>query len=575
MNSENWLHPQRIDKLVACSDSLNINQIDVGGNTIVYKASAEGNLYLIQVLLRHPNIDLNKQAIDGSTPLYIASQKQHREIVTVLIKALGILVNKGNAEGISPLQVAAKNGHLSITRLLLSHNDIDPNQADYQDITPLIAAANEGHSLVITEILLHPRIEANKATWSGETALFFACKKQDLNVTRVLLKCPQTDINLLDENGKHAQTYAENNSVIIDAFNSRISLIHSGHSCCSDEQKSGMQIAARHGDWKKIKTFLKCPAMNVNDGYESDLTPLYIAVREEKSIVVQMLLEFPTINVNQVVNGENALLVATELGSLEVVTMLLDHPEIDTNVVKRGDQGNPLYIASERGFDKIVKQLLVQSQIEVNDVFGSKRRTALITATATKNMKITEMLLLCPKVNINITDLLGKRAIDHAANWTLDMFVMRDEILSNKAYNHTCCVDASNKLMRASNVDNYKAIRGLAKCPNININIADYKGRTPLYLASMMNNLKAVKELLTLAGIDTNKGRSLDAKTPFSVSSENGHGIVMQYLLNHTMVNVNVGWELDNWPSHIDEVVAPLRNSIFGSSGISFEGGIS
>ena len=50
----------------------------------------------------------------------------------------------------------------------------------------------------------------------------------------------------------------------------------------------------------------------------------------------------------------------------------------------------------------------------------------------------------------------------------------------------------------ASNMDDHKAIRGLAKCPNTNINIADFKGRTPLYLASMMNNLKAVKNHHTM-----------------------------------------------------------------------------
>ena len=54
------------------------------------------------------------------------------------------------------------------------------------------------------------------------------------------------------------------------------------------------------------------------------------------------------------------------------------------------------------------------------------------------------MLLLCPKVEANITDLYRKRAIDHATNWTSNMFVMREEILQTATHNHTCCVDTNN-----------------------------------------------------------------------------------------------------------------------------------
>ena len=562
----------RMETLVGCSNSLDVNKVDVAGNTLLHNAMKDGNLYVVQAVLEHKNIEVNKQAIDGATPLYIASQEQHTEIVSLLIKAWGLQINKGNAEGVSPLQVAAKNGHLTITTLLLSQNDIDPNQADYQDITPLIAAANEGQLQVVTQILMHPKIEVNKATWNGMTALFYACKQRQLEVVRVLLSCPRTDITLLDENGKDARAYAENRTAIIHNFDSQVSLIRGSHSCCSDEQENGIQIAAQDGDWRKTKAFLLCPGMNINEGYESDLTPLYLAVREEKIEVVKVLLEFPTINVNQIVNGENALLVATELGNLALVETLLGHPEIDTNIVKRGDQGNSLYIASKRGFNEIVRQFLVQSQIEVNNVFGSKRQTALIAATAANNLKIIEMLLLCPKVDMNITDLYGKSPIQLAANLTLNMFMMREEFLQNET--HTCCNDANDKLITAAEMGDHKAIRGLAQCPTAKINIKDFKGRTPLYLASMMNNLKAVGELLAVTSIDPNKGRNLDEKTPFSISSENGHFKVMEQLLNHSKVNVNKGWVFDNWPSHVEKATELSNNSAQDISGSYYEGGV-
>ena len=110
VDAENWMDQKRMEKLVGCSNSHDINKVDVEGNTTLYNAALRGNLKVAQVVLGHPNIQFNKQAIDGSTPLFVASKERNTEIVSLLLAASGILVNKGNAEGVSPLQVAAKNG---------------------------------------------------------------------------------------------------------------------------------------------------------------------------------------------------------------------------------------------------------------------------------------------------------------------------------------------------------------------------------------------------------------------------------------------------------------------------------
>ena len=584
MDNKTWDDKERLEQLVMCSNGLDINNVDAKGNTALYNAALNDNVDVVEVVMSHQKIEINKPATDGSTPLYIASRENYETIVKLLLRRSEILVNKGNSEGVSPLQVAARKDHLNITVLLLAHNDIDPNQGDYNDTTPLMEAAIAGHVTVATKILLHPKIEANKATWGGKTALFFACDKQELNVVELLLSCPQTDSTLLDENGKTAKMYsAESNSTeILHTFNSHASLIHRGHSCCSDQVKRGMQIAARNGDLERIAAFLKCKGINVNDGYESDMTPLYIAAVENHTAVAKTLLEFPKIDVNQVANGENALLVAVEFGNVELVTILLEHTDIDTNIVKRGTQGSPLYIASTLPLtessaqdsgdpqSEIVRQLLQQSQIEVNDVFGTQKRTALIAASASQNWNVVKLLLLCPKVDMNMADSSGKTAIQYATNVTVSFFATREEYLQNEV--HTCCVASNDKLLRAAEIGDHKAIRGIAKCPDANINIADFKGRTPLYLASLMNNLKAVEELLAVPQIDPNTGRSSDGKTPFSISSERGYFDVMELLLNHSRINVNEGWVFDSWPSLKEEEIAHWNSTLHYTSRISFKG---
>ena len=133
-------------------------------------------------------------------------------------------------------------------------------------------------------------------------------------------------------------------------------------------------------------------------------------------------------------------------------------------------------------------------------------------------------------------------------------------------------VIANCKLLKAAEKGDHKAIRGLAKCPNVDINIADFKGKTPLFVASMMNHVEAVNELLAVSNIDPNKGRTSDHKTPFSISAENGYFLVMKHLLNHRAINVNKGWEFGNWPSLKYAGFAPLRNSQFDTIGVPYDG---
>ena len=239
-------------------------------------------------------------------------------------------------------------------------------------------------------------------------------------------------------------------------------------------------------------------------------------------------------------------------------------------IIKKGNQGSPLYFASEKGLSAIVRHLLKQSQIEVNGVYGSKRRTALLAATESLHFDTTSILILCPKVDINIADSSGETAIHMAEFWTINVFAKREEFLQNET--NTCCISTNDKLLKAAEMGFHKDIKGLAKCPNANINIADFKGRRPLYLASVMHKTEAVKALLTVPQIDPNKGTTTYGKTPFSISSEKGYDDVMELLLNNSKVNVNEGWMFDSWSSFKKDKVHGFSNIQNHTSALSRKG---
>ena len=59
MDADDLQDLKRIEKLVKCSNSLEINQIDVTGNTVLNNAISKGNLNVAQMVLQNPNIQLN------------------------------------------------------------------------------------------------------------------------------------------------------------------------------------------------------------------------------------------------------------------------------------------------------------------------------------------------------------------------------------------------------------------------------------------------------------------------------------------------------------------------------------
>ena len=437
--------------------------------------------------------------------------------------------------------------------LLLANQNIDVNYANAQHITPLMEASRTGFLAGVGALLRKPEIEVNKGTRDGKTALFIACEEDKSEVVEILLRCPETDVTLRDQSLKSALDIVKENDnpEVKEMFHSRSRLLSKGHTCCSQDSNKGLEIACRDGNDKMVMMFLTCPGIDVNNGYQSDRTPLYIASRNNNYKIVQILLEVDHIDVNKIVNGENSLLIAAEKGYVEVVKLLLGHPSIDANVDRRGNQGSALFIASSKGLSEIVRLLLLQPQIFVNERYGPQGSTPLITSSENRNLGALKLLLRCPKTDINMTDVFGRTASDLGTTDIVKEIEERATLLEN---GHTCCINGNKTLQRATNIGDGKAIRGLSQCPSVDINHLDEKGQTPLYIASRMGHVNATKELLATEDIDVNKGRHLDGKSPLAIASEKGHFKVIMLIISHKAVDANIGWRNDSWafPLHED-----------------------
>ena len=448
------------------------------------------------------------------TPLFWSSTRNHSEITKHLLSQNQIQANIGKStNNATPLYQASKNGLLEIVGFLLKHSSIDINSATLDRQTPLMAASMNGNTEVAEEILSDVNIDVNYATFDGKTALIHAVSMNHYKIFELLIRCPRVNSNLMDEEYKSAVNLAQEMKDIrfMKSFENRgILQITKGHTCCSSAINRGLFRAVTSSNIIWINRFLVCPQIDIN-------------IRNKE--------------------GYTSLNLATEKGLKRMVGIFLNFPKIDVNKPNSESQQNALIIASDTGNVHIVRLLLLHSQTYVNEknaygdsalsVASKKYRSLSIR----KYFRIVKLLLRCSKT----------KALEE--NYHNDIKQIVDLSSAAMIVNPSCCHKVRDKFLRAAWIGDFKAIRGLLECPDsaLEVNAVDNKGRTPLYIASMMGHLEAVEVLVSNKNVTAEIGRFLDGYTAFSVSSENAHFNVMRSLIQNGQSDMAKGWCTDEW----------------------------
>ena len=132
------------------------------------------------------------------------------------------------------------------------------------------------------------------------------------------------------------------------------------------------------------------------------------------------LLAHPQTNVNQAqtTTGVTPLLIASQIGHVEVVKELLDHPQTDVTHVNQGltaDGATPLFLASQNGHVEVVKALLADPRVDPNKLRTKWKDNAIsIALHYNGNLEVVKLLLRCPDVILGVKDKDGKTELDYA-----------------------------------------------------------------------------------------------------------------------------------------------------------------
>jgi len=158
---------------------------DAAGTTLLMTAAANGNVRLVESLLRlRANILKNNKY--GESALALAALNGHKEVVYFLVDA-GARIN---APGWGALHYAVFNGQADIVRYLVDQGgDVNARAPNYH--TALMLAARNGHGEIV-RVLLAAGANPELGDLEGNTALGIAQKAGNQEIAGLLAPSAHT-----------------------------------------------------------------------------------------------------------------------------------------------------------------------------------------------------------------------------------------------------------------------------------------------------------------------------------------------------------------------------------------------
>jgi Amt family ammonium transporter len=263
-------------------------------------------------------------------------------------------------------------------------------------------------------------------------------------------------------------------------------------------------------------------------------TPLHLAARGNHLHVMEYLIEFCRVHVNQKDNfGSTPLKDAKYSGSIEAVEYLKKN---GANDISNASEEEVLFrSAASRGtVDEVVKLVKLGVDVDAADYDG---RTALHIASSEGHGNVVAELLKAG-ADCTVTDRFGSMPIHDAQRYkhqAIETMIREgadidfDRIVMKTASTEGGGI-AAHELLLASSAGDLVEVKRLRK-KGVNMVTCDYDGRTALHTAAKNGQLDVVRYLTeSVPGANINVQDS-QRRTPLMEAMQSGHHHVESYLL--------------------------------------------
>ncbi|MDP0588885.1 MAG: ankyrin repeat domain-containing protein [Candidatus Endonucleobacter bathymodioli] len=480
----------------------------------------------VRYLLKRGLYSVTEKNTYGRTPLLIAAWAGQTDYLKTLLSE-GANANEADADGYTALHFAIEEGNIECLRLLLDVENILVNVPNNEGYTPLHFAVKTDQAEIVKVLLTVDGIhQVQKTDKDGNTPIHLATILDDPASLNTLLAV--TDIQVDPQNSLHNTPLH-----IAIKYNKKehLKALLAAKASINIENYMGytpLHYAATLTDPEPLNMLLNHNASLGVDAIQVDITnkkgftPLHFAVLQAKKESIKLLLAAKA-------SSNTALHFAIQVGNIECLRLLLDVENILVNVPN--DEGyTPLHYAVKTDQAEIVKVLLTVDGIHQVQKMNKQGNTPLHVAIMRGNIEVIKALLTVD--GIHQVNIMG------ANDYT--------------------------PLHLATILDDPASLDTLLAVTDIQVDITNKKGSTPLHLAVMQGKKESIK-LLLAAKASINIENSM-GYTPLHYAATLPDPEPLKMLLNHNAslgvkgMNANVTSKIDNiTPLHWAAMVGKIE----------------
>ncbi|OAQ98846.1 hypothetical protein LLEC1_05252 [Akanthomyces lecanii] len=428
-------------ELLLGAHGIEINARGVLGRTALIYAVLGGGVAVTKLLLDKDGVDVNARDDSGQTALSYAVSTGQATVVTLLLETGHFDINERWLQGQTALLYAVWHGQVAVVRLLLDEENVDINARDDQGQTALSCAVCREHVVIVGLLLDKDDIEVNVKDADGRTPLAHATRQEHVAIVELLLDHHLVDLDAKDEEGLTPLLYAaRKNYQRISAL-----LLATKRADMSVKNESGrtpLSYAAQRGHVAAIKAYASDHKELIDLTDANGKTPLWYAASAGQLEAAELLIQNGA-NVAAANDGGEGtpLHIAATYGLTDIIELLIKN-RADVGAAT-GDGITPLHAASSLGQADAIKLLIKnQARVEARDATG---RTPLHMAICSGNLE-----------SVNV--LLGAGADPQAADWA-------GLTPQQLAFEETVLVRPSVALRQQFGAEDWLWLNGLLYCP--------------------------------------------------------------------------------------------------------------
>lgn len=328
--------------------------LEYSGQYLIHRAIANTEMALAQALIAK-RVNINVKDDYERTPVQIAMGKQDSRFAKLLIeKGANVHVKDGRKNNL--LHLAAKEGKSHIAAMLIAKR-VNIHEKNDNGETPLLVAINNDQ-LKITQTLLTAGANPHIKDDADNSPMGYALTKKDLRYVKLLI-AKGVGVNKI-----------------------------------SDSTASPLMTAVKTENIPLVRLLIGNRVNQRTRDKETGNTPLHIAVAQEDTTILQLLLaakaDVNAVNIeDNYMSGQTPLHLATRAGDLKKMRLLLN-AGADVNIASKSKR-TALHYAVSKEDEKLVQLLLSHKPkfLALNDA----EMTPLHIAVSRSNVLITRLLL--------------------------------------------------------------------------------------------------------------------------------------------------------------------------------------